>query len=204
MGFLSGAYGKLMAGKLVRDIQYRLTGVQSRLRRVSREIGQKQQMYQAQERNMRQLMQSQMQYMQWGGVQNVLNNGGIPGVQLSTEQLQQLQALAGVSLGAVSGGAAAAGSLQLGSFDTTVTTLFSQIQQKAQMQYANAQAVWQNISEMQREADVQALKDLEDELQVEKDNLESQLQIAKAEYDAKKEEEKDGAKNLKPDYTGQG
>ena len=66
MGFLNGAYGKLMAGKLVRDLQYQMTSVQSRLRRVTREIGQKEKMYQAQERNMKQAMQSQMQAAMWG------------------------------------------------------------------------------------------------------------------------------------------
>ena len=39
MGFLNGAYGKLMAGKLVRDLQYQMTGIQSQLRRVTRQVG---------------------------------------------------------------------------------------------------------------------------------------------------------------------
>lgn len=52
MGFLMGAYGKLMTGKLVRDIQFQMLGIQSRLRRVTREIGDKTKMYEAQERNM--------------------------------------------------------------------------------------------------------------------------------------------------------
>ena len=41
------------------------------------------------------------------------------------------------------------------------------------------------------------------DLQIEKDNLESQLKIAQADYEANKEMEKQGAQNLKPDYTGQ-
>ena len=57
---------------------------------------------------------------------------------------------------------------------------------------------------MQRESMLQPLKDLEDDLQTQKDNLESRLKIAQAEYDAKKEEEKAGVKGLTPDYTGQG
>ena len=66
MGFLSGAYGKLMAGRLVRDLQYQMTSVQSRLRRVTREIGQKEKMYQVQERNMKQQMQAQIQNAMFG------------------------------------------------------------------------------------------------------------------------------------------
>ena len=71
------------------------------------------------------------------------------------------------------------------------------------MQTAQAQSMWQNMFEMQRESMLQPLKDLEDSLQTEKDNLESRLKIAQAEYDAKKEEEKAGVKGLTPDYTGQ-
>lgn len=60
MGFLSGAYGKLMAGKLVRDLQYQMTSVQSQLRRVTKEVGDMEKMFTAQERNLKAQMQSQM------------------------------------------------------------------------------------------------------------------------------------------------
>ncbi|CDE88333.1 unknown [Clostridium sp. CAG:729] len=83
-------------------------------------------------------------------------------------------------------------------------SLYSMIQQQVQQQYSMAQSMWQNMFEMEREAQLQPLKDLEDSLQTEKDNLESRLKIAQAEYDAKKEEEKAGVKGLTPDYTGQG
>lgn len=175
MGFLSGAYGKLMAGRLVRDLQYQMTSVQSRLRHVTREIGQKEKMYQVQERNMKQAMQSQMQSAMFGYL-------GLP---------------AGSSVAGMTPEIA----MQL--FGGMDTSKYSQAMQLAQMQCSAAQTVWTNMFEMQREADLQALKDLEEDLQTEKDNLESRLQIAKAEYDAKKEEEKDGAKNLAPNYTGQ-
>lgn len=81
---------------------------------------------------------------------------------------------------------------------------YAQFSQMVQMQYQNANSVWQNMFEMQRESMLQPLKDLEDDLQTQKDNLESRLKIAQAEYDAKKEEEKAGVKGLTPDYTGQG
>lgn len=167
MGFLSGAYGKLMAGKLVRDLQYQMTSVQSRLRRVTREIGDMEKNMQSQERNLKAQMQSQMQASVFGAMSR-----------------------AGV-----------------GGFDPTNmlgVTLYSMIQQQVQQQYSMAQSMWQNMFEMEREAQLQPLKDLEDSLQTEKDNLESRLKIAQAEYDAKKEEEKAGVKGLTPDYTGQG
>ncbi len=174
MGFLNGAYGKLMAGKLVRDIQYQMTSVQSRLRRVTREIGQKEKMYQAQQRNMKQAMQSQMQYAAYG----MMNSMGIDPNGIFNNPSSQ-------------------------AIDMNQMNIYSQCMQRAQMQYMNSMTMWENIFEMQRDGDLQALKDLEEDLQTEKDNLESRLQIAKAEYDAKKEEEKDGAKNLAPNYTGQ-
>lgn len=81
---------------------------------------------------------------------------------------------------------------------------YSMYNQMVQQQYSMAQSAWQDMFEMQREAALQPLKDLEDDLQTQKDNLESRLKIAQAEYDAKKEEEKAGVKGMTPDYTGQG
>lgn len=167
MGFLSGAYGKLMAGKLVRDLQYQMTSVQSRLRRVTREIGDMEKNMQTQERNMNAQFQN-----------------------------QSIWAMQGLQSGVVRD---ASGNIDQDSYQAYIYG-----QQMAQSQVAMAKTMWQNMFEMQREAQLQPLKDLEDSLQTEKDNLESRLKIAQAEYDAKKEEEKAGVKGLTPDYTGQG
>lgn len=179
MGFLSGAYGKLMAGKLVRDLQYQMTGVQSQLRRVTRQVGDMEKYFNHMERNMRAQMQSQMQYASMG----IAN--GFP-------MLQQF----GVPTGANAG--------QFLNAQNSEYQNYMQCQLMMQQQFAMAQNVWQDQFEMMRESQLQPLKDLEEHLQVEKDNLESRLQIAKNEYDAKKKEEQDGAKNMTPDYTGQG
>lgn len=167
MGFLSGAYGKLMAGKLVRDLQYQMTSVQSRLRRVTREIGDMEKNMQTQERNMNAQFQN-----------------------------QSIWAMQGLQSGVVRD---ASGNIDQDSYQAYIYG-----QQMAQSQVAMAKTMWQNMFEMEREAQLQPLKDLEDSLQTEKDNLESRLKIAQAEYDAKKEEEKAGVKGLTPDYTGQG
>lgn len=172
MGFLSGAYGKLMAGKLVRDLQYQMTSVQSRLRRVTREIGDMEKNMQSQERNLKAQMQASV-----FGAMSEARVGGFDPTNM---------------LGVTSG------------MTTEQYSLYSMIQQQVQQQYSMAQSMWQNMFEMEREAQLQPLKDLEDSLQTEKDNLESRLKIAQAEYDAKKEEEKAGVKGLTPDYTGQG
>lgn len=174
MGFLSGAYGKLMAGKLVRDLQYQMTSVQSRLRRVTKEIGEAEKMFQSQERNMKSAMMGQMNY----ATMAAMNEYGF--------QFDPNNPLAA-----------------LRNMNSQDYTQFAAIQQHVQQQYSMAQSMWQNMFEMQRESMLQPLKDLEDSLQTEKDNLESRLKIAQAEYDAKKEEEKAGVKGLTPDYTGQ-
>lgn len=185
MGFLNGAYGKLMAGKLVRDLQYQMTGIQSQLRRVTRQVGDMEKMFTAQKRNMQAMMQSQMQNSIYG----FACASGLPFAQNG-----DMNAL----------GFAYANMAANGSLNSTQMQQYAMIQQSVQQQYSMASNMWQNMFEMQQEAMLQPLKDLEDDLQTQKDNLESRIKIAQAEYDAKKDEEKQGAQSLKPDYTGQG
>ena len=163
-----------MAGKLVRDLQYQMTSVQSRLRRVTRQVGDMEKMFQAQERNLKSAMMGQMNTY----TMTIMGQFGV--------QFDPNNPLAA-----------------LGSMNSQQYNQYAAIQQGIQQQYAMAQSMWQNMFEMQRESMLQPLKDLEDSLQTEKDNLESRLKIAQAEYDAKKEEEKAGVKGLTPDYTGQ-
>ncbi len=176
MGFLSGAYGKLMAGKLVRDLQHQMTSVQSQLRRVTKEVGDMEKMFSSQERNLKAQMQSQMNNSVFG----LMAGSGFGGFDQSN------------MLGVTSG------------MTQEQFSQYSMYNQMVQQQYSMAQSAWQDMFEMQREAALQPLKDLEDDLQTQKDNLESRLKIAQAEYDAKKEEEKAGVKGMTPDYTGQG
>lgn len=174
MGFLSGAYGKLMAGKLVRDLQYQMTSVQSQLRRVTRQVGDMEKMFTAQERNLKAQMQSQMNSSVFG----LMRGAGFGAFDQSN------------MLGVVNG------------MSQEQFSKYSMYNQYIQQQYAMAQSAWQDMFEMQRESVLQPLKDLEDDLQTQKDNLESRLAIAKNEYDAKKKEEQDGAKSFTPEYTG--
>lgn len=176
MGFLMGAFGKLQAGQRMRQIQYQLTGVQRRLRKATRDIGDREKMWKSRENSLNNQMTSQMNYYkmgcyaqaglpQFGGmtpdVFNDKNNYG---------KLQQAQ------------------------------WLTSQMQ----MVFTQMSSMWKEQFEAERDADLQSLKDYEEDLQIEKDNLESQLKIAQADYEANKEMEKQGAQNIKPDYTGQG
>lgn len=175
MGFLSGAYGKLMAGKLVRQIQYELTGVQSQLRRVTKEVGNMEKMFTAQERNMKAQMQSQMNT----SVFNLMGYSGFGAFDPSN--------MAGVTSG----------------MTQEQYSQYSMFNQMIQQQYAMAQSAWQDMFEMQRESVLQPLKDLEDDLQTQKDNLESRLKLAEQDYEAKKKEEQAGAKSFTPEYTSQ-
>ena len=61
-----------------------------------------------------------------------------------------------------------------------------------------------NSYEALRETQLEPLKDEEELLQTEKDSLESQIQIAQQDYEACKKMEQADAKNLAPNYTGQG
>lgn len=175
MGFLSGAYGKLMAGKLVREIQYQLTGVQSKLRRVTRQVGDMEKMFSAQERNMKTQMQSQMNT----SVFNLMGYSGFGAFDPSN--------MAGVTSG----------------MSQEQFSKYSMANQMIQLQYSMAQSAWQDMFEMQRESMLQPLKDLEDDLQTQKDNLESRLKLAESDYEAKKKEEQAGAKSFTPEYTSQ-
>ena len=67
-----------------------------------------------------------------------------------------------------------------------------------------AQNSWQNAFEMQRDMVMEQLQAEQEDLETQKDNLDSRLQIAQQDYDQKKKEEQAGAKNIAPDYTGQG
>ncbi len=207
MGFLSGAYGKLQAGRLVRDIQHQLTSVNRRIRRVTRDMHQKQKMYQSQERNMKLQMQNQMRMFIGVGLQNYMQKAAAGGNEELANQFAAYGNMFGLAVNGAdmsNAGLGLFGSTKDMSIMSAASTTYSTLQQQAQMQYTQAMTRWENMHEMQEQADLDALKDLEEDLQSEKDSLESRLQIAKAEYDAKKQEEKDGAKSLQPDYTGQG
>ena len=168
MGFLSGAYGKLMAGRLVRQLQWQLTSVQSRLNRVTKQVGDMEKNLQSQERMIN--MQNTFAF-------NQIRSGMMLG--LSGQQ------------GAQSGSMEA-------------YNLYTYGIQGLQQQMMYQQTMMAEQFDMMRDMMLEPLKAIQEDLEVEKDNLESRLEIAKGQYEAKKKEEQDGAKNMVPDYTGQG
>ncbi len=157
MGFLSGAYGKIMAGKYLRTLQHKETMVQARLRRVTRQSSKMEKMLQSQERLFKNSLRSQ-----YGNV----NGMGMFAGNLSQQYIQEYQ--------------------------------------NQQLMMSRAQCEFELYMEQQRELQLEPLKDEEDSIQTELDSLKSQIQLAQAEYDAKKKEEQDGAKHIAPEYTGNG
>ena len=160
MGFLSGAYGKLMAGRLVRQLQWQLTSVNSRLNRITKQVGDMEKSMQRQERMQSMFMNNQF---------NQIRMGMMSGMDQSSTQ-------------------------DYSAYMWGVQNLQSQMMMQ--------QTMMSEYFDMEREAQLEPLKAIQEELETEKDNLESRLELAKGQYEAKKKEEQDGAKNMVPDYTG--
>ncbi len=198
MGFLLGAYGKLMAGKRVRQLQARMMSVQSQLRRATRDIENMERTLNQQEKNLKYMNQSYISNMMMGmsgglqasifgalktqfGDSLPIANGGIDYAKLSSEQASYLS-----------------------SITQQMTTQFQYQQQAMQSSLMQQNSMIENNFEAYKELQLQPLKDTEEELQLEKDSLETQIQLAQQDYEACKEMEKAGSKNLAPQYTGQG
>lgn len=184
MGFLTGAYGKLLAGKRVRQIQYEMYSITRQLNQVTRQMGQMERQLSAQERNMKNMAQMQQNYYMLG-LQQAFQQAGIPifgqNGQMSfnpTQSLTQDQQQAYMA--------------------------YNQQIQNIQMQASMALEMRQQAFDQYRDMMMEPLKDLENELQIRQENLKSQLALAESQQKAHEEEEKAGVKGLTPQYTSQG
>jgi len=200
MGFLLGMAGKLAAGSRVRSLQAKMMRVQSQLRRVTRE-------YSNMEKYINSWKNSQLNSIRYAsaGTQQIMQ-AALQGRQAALQQ----QYFSGFDMSNVQNWTkeqSAAYQTAQSQYSTECSTLnngFSSINQMMQMMMQQQQSSIEQQVEMMKETMLDPLKDTEDELQLEKDSLESQVQLAQQDYEACKEMEKAGAKNLKPDYTGQG
>lgn len=203
MGFLLGAYGKLMAGQRVRQLQARMMSVQSQLRRATRDVQNMEKMINAQQKqrlNEIRVYGTMENYGAQIGTQNSLGtlrqsifgewaNLDYKGMQaLSPEDQKKYTAMQSEYQVQAS----------------LMNNQFASYQQMNQMTMQQMQTQVENEIEMMKELQLQPLKDFEEDLQLEKESLESQIQIANNDYEACKEMEKAGAKNMVPQYTGQG
>lgn len=190
MGFLIGAFGKLMAGKRVRALQVRMMNVQSQLRRATRDVADMEKYFSKLERDNK----SQMSLF-------------ASNFAASNQQAMMSEALTRAGFSSMDALMACQDKTQTDRFYQMMSAASTEAaaqQQKVQSMVQMTNAMMESQIEAMKEAQLQPLKDLEEELQVEKDSLESQIQIAQADYDACKEMEKAGAKSMTPQYTGQG
>ena len=194
MSFLLGAFGKLAAGRRVRDLQARMMRVQTRLRRATRQVETMSKMIETQKKlelNQLTAQASMANSMMGGAIFSYLNNSGMA---ISAEQAQLFQSGIGFNNGAEMDDATKKAYSAWTSLQNTMKAnnemTLAQLKQQIEEKYENM-----------TEAMLEPLKQEQDSLQTEKDSLESQLHIAQADYDACKQMEKADAKNLKPEYT---
>jgi len=200
MGFLLGAYGKLMAGKRVRSLQARMMSVQSQMRRATREVASMEKMINAQQKQMLNNLRLFSSMQTWGMQSSVQ-------AQLLELQKEKFGSLFGKNYQDLTDAQkkdynSASTAYQMEA--SIINNQMSSMQQMTQMSMQQMQAQIEQEVEMMKELQLEPLKDLEEDLQLEKDSLESQIQIAQADYEACKEMEKAGVKTLTPQYTGQG
>lgn len=193
MGFLLGAFGKLSAGRRMRQLQARMMRVQSRARRVTRDVEKMEKLLERQEKSELNSLQLygnalygavQQQAYQQTGLGDILNKWATNGQGVNGLTPDEQKAYADNS---------AMMNAMLTQAKTQNDNYMAAMKQQIEDKY-----------EMLRNQMLEPLKDEEEELQTEKDSLESQYEIAKNDYEACKKMEGADAKNLAPNYTGQG
>ena len=202
MGFLLGAYGKLMAGSRYRSLQSRMMRIQSQMRRASREVAEMEKSINRQVRDMTNYMrlitqnysyglQAQTQFDQQELFQKEFGKFYVDGKLKENMTDAEKEAYKTAQM-------------DYTNQYTAIQQQAAMMNQQAQMMSSQQQQQIEQYKEYLEETQLQPLKDLEEDLQQEKDSLETQIQLAKADYDACKDMEKEGVKDLVPKYTGQG
>ena len=193
MGFLLGAFGKLMAGQRYRSIQARMMRIQSRLRRATRDAADMEKMINKQEKAALNSLTAQsnaaMNLAKSGLMSSIFGVGNAAaimtkvqnGSQLSTEESNSYSAL-------------------MSQYNQQVSNMSATCETSAAMQKQQIQDYFEQLRDMQLEP----LKDEEDLLQSEKDSLETQIKTAESDYKACQDMEKNDAKMLAPSYTAGG
>ena len=180
MGFLLGAFGKLQAGRRMRDLQARLMRVSTKTRRAQRAVDRITKSLDFQKKTDLNGLSMYQQALKMSIMSNIQGKYG---------ELAGVTSPAGLS--------------------ETEQKQIAQMNQEQAMANANAEYMMTQLKQ-QIEEKYETLNDVlleplkmeEESLQTEKDTLESQLQIAQADYDACKKMEQADAKNLVPNYTG--
>ena len=205
MSFLLGAFGKLAAGRRVRQLQAKMMRVQSRLRRATRQIETTSKMLETQKKmalnNLTYMQQSANAYTGSADWVNWFNQQG--GQQLDPNCANYgSNALTG-AMDLVTGGSGNGNGIDKMAYSAYQNAV-SQSKAQQEMMIAQEKNRIEEYFENMNDMMLEPLKQEEDSLQTEKDSLESQIQLAQNDYEACKKMEQSDAKNLAPNYTGQG
>lgn len=200
MGFLLGAFGKLMAGRRVRDLQARMMRVQSKTRRVTRQVEQMSKMLETQKKLELNSLSMQQQYGNMAMpdiIKSYLKQGGL---SPSNPQVESMMT-GGADLSSMlnqPGTISDQDKQWMAQYSNMKTQIAGQNEMLLTQMKSQIEEKYENMNDIMLEP----LKMEEDSLQTEKDSLESQIQIAQADYEACKKMEQADAKNLAPSYTG--
>lgn len=182
MGFLTGAYLKMHAARMRIQLQHQLTSITMRYNRVQKQVGEMEKKLTAMQQQQNQVFNAEMQSANAGAYSSIFQG--------------------------LSGAKPANGS---GTVDASQTAALQQANmeyQKAMQQNSvyytmkkfNVDAEFDQFREMQLEP----LKNLEEQLAVEKANLETRVATYKEQEESAKAMEKQDRKDAIADYTGQG
>lgn len=201
MGFLLGAYGKLAAGSRYRSLQARMMRIQSKIRRASRDVANMEKMIDRQQKSMEQSLTATSNATKT--MYSQIMQAGMMGSAEYTTANTKLQAYySDPEKNKLS-------DTELQSYTNTISqtnakysSITSQMTSMLDTQTAMSKTQIENYIENLRDTMLEPLKDEEDSLQLEKDTLESQIQVAKADYEACQKMEQADVKMLTPNYTG--
>jgi len=194
----------MMAGRRVRDLQARMMRVQSKARRVTRQVERMSKMLETQKKmELNNLtMQQQAANSIMPSIAETMATNNCNGYKSSMSTMMQggydvntLQTMAQnnkIQINAQDQAWMAAYNSNKTSMSAMSEMMLTQAKNEIEERYENMNDIM-----------LEPLKMEEDSLQTEKDSLESQLQIAQADYEACKKMEQSDAKNLAPNYTGQ-
>lgn len=180
MGFLTGAFLKIYSAKQRLNLQHRLTSVTMQLQRAQRQSGDIQK---------RLTQMKQMQSMNMKAMQTYMMRGASAEMNSIFDSIKNNTSLSDADRSA-----------QLMQANST----FSMKQQDIALQFSQQQAQQEMAMQEFEEAQLEPLKNLEESLTIEKNNIESQLKLVEGQEKAAADMEKSSQKDFTPEYTGGG
>ena len=192
MGFLLGAYGKLMAGNRLRSAQARLMSITRQIQKAARQAANVEKMINNYSRNMQYQMQMYTNAMGYG-VDYQLSMG--------TQKLRD-SIFDGIT--DPNSDEYKSANIKFTNDYTALQMWASQQKQAQSMQAAQFKNYMEEMIDNMKETQLQPLKDLEEDLEQEKAQLETEIKMAEGQKEACEKMEDSGVKAIVPRYTGQG